>query len=54
MYFFYNTYNKKKLSTLKKNRIKHYKVGLDKENNMDFNEIKKKSTQKSMNFKRNQ
>ncbi len=48
--FFYNTYNKKKLSILKKNKIKYYKVGLDKENNMDFNEIKKKLFKLNINY----
>ena len=48
--FFYNVSNKKKLSTLKKNKIKHYKVNLDNQNNLDFNEIKKKLFELNINY----
>ena len=48
--FFYNVSNKKKLSILKKNKIKHYKVNLDSQNNLDFTEVKKKLFKLNINY----
>ena len=48
--FFYNTPNNKKLSILKKNKIKFFKVNLDNQNNLDFMEIKKKLFKMNINY----
>ncbi len=48
--FFYNFSNKKKLSILKKNKIKFFKVNLDNQNNLDFTEIKKKLFKLNINY----
>ena len=48
--FFYNRSNKKKLSVLKKNKIKYYKVNLDSKNNLDFTEVKKKLFKLNINY----
>jgi len=48
--FFYNRSNKKKLSVLKKNKIKYYKVNLDSQNNLDFTEVKKKLFKLNINY----
>ena len=48
--FFYNNSNIKKLSILKKNKIKYYKVNLDNQNNLDFTEIKKKIFKMNINY----
>ena len=48
--FFYNSFNKKRLSILKKKKIKYYKVNLDNENNLDFTEIKKKLFKLNINY----
>ena len=48
--FFYNTSNNKKLSILKKNKIKFFKVNLDKQKNLDFTEVKKKLFKMNINY----
>ena len=48
--FFYNRSNAKKLSVLKKKKIKYYKVNLDNQNNLDFTEIKKKIFKMNINY----
>ena len=48
--FFYNSSNKKRLSIIKKNKFKYYRVNLDNQNNLDFSEIKKKLFKLNINY----
>ena len=48
--FFYNIINKKKLSILKRNKIKYFRINLDNQNNLDFSKIKRKIFELNINY----